>query len=276
MRHSRTVCRAFRKRSEWVWQAMDDAFHVPIGLNEETITEMLLLELAREFAGRGIEVRSFTKAEEGKRYLGGPPTGADWEWRFEGPTGLGKTVRIQAKRLYMSEGNYGGLDGTGNQRATLVSSSGAAIPLYVLYNGPSPKLVSGGRAEFPFLDRYGPKFCYWPYYDLELWGCAIAAEPDVPPKNKPAPADFAKMEPWHALVCDCAHDGSGDLGSTISQNLKEIYGASSASDLSMLNFEADADRPIWANALLEEQVTGGFAEILPANLQGVALIRQID
>lgn len=271
MTHSRIVCRAFRKRSEWVWQAMGDAFAIPIGLNEETITEMLLLNLAREFAGRGIEVRSFTKYEEGISYRGGAPTGADWEWRFEGPGGIGKTVRVQAKRLYMREGNYGGLEGRGEQRKTLVSSSGAALPLYVLYNGPSPKLVSAGRAKFPFLDRHGPKYCYWPYYDLELWGCAIAAEHDVPRQHKPAPLDFTKLEPWHALVCDCLHAGPTDLGTSVSNNLKRLYGASGDEAAGIGRFEPDAERPWWVAALLESQ----SIEDLPKGLQGVALIRQL-
>lgn len=252
---------------------MDDAFSVPIGLNEETITEMLLLNLAREFAGRGIEVRSFTKYEEGTSYRSGAPTAADWEWRFEGPSGRGKTVRIQAKRLYMRDGNYGGLDGTGQQRKTLVSSSGAAIPLYVLYNGPSPLLVTGGRvAAFPFLNPRGPRYCYWPYYDLELWGCAVAAEPDVPSKNKPEPSDFAKMEPWHALVCDCAHHGSTDLGISVSNNLERIYGARRDGISATPRFEPDEKRPWWVAPLMESQPI----EDLPEDVRGIALIRQLQ
>ena len=273
MRNSREACRAFRKQAAWVWESMDDAYSFPIGLNEETLTEMLLLKLARQFRGRGIEIKSFTKYEEGTSYRGGAPTGADWEWRFEGPSGLGKTVRIQAKRLYMRDGNYGGLDGMGQQRKTLVSSCGAAIPLYVLYNGPSTSLLDGGRmAAFPWLKRHGPKFCYWPYWDLELWGCAIAAEPFVPKIKKPAPSDFPKMEPWHALVCNCDEAGPTDFGMNVSKNLERIYGGSGLGASSDLNFEPDDERPWWAASLLHSQPLEG----MPEGLQGVAIIRQID
>ena len=251
---------------------MDDAFTIPIGLNEETITEMLLLKLARQFAGRGIEVKSFNKHQEGTSYLGGPPTGADWEWRFEGPTGLGKTVRIEAKRLYMGDGKYGGLDGIGTRRTTLVSSSGSAIPLYVLYNGPSPSLLGHGRlGAFPYLKPHDRKYCYWPYYDLRLWGCAIASEPDVPNKNKPAPADFAWMEPWHALVCDCANSETADLGTSVSASLKRLYHRSREDIFLSLDFEPDRERPWWVSALVDGQPI----EDLPEGVAGVALIRQL-
>lgn len=277
------LCAGFRRQADWVWQHMGDAFRLGLGFNEETMTEMVMLNLARQFSGRGLEIKTFTKREEGISYKGGPRTAADWEFRFENDYRQGITLRIQAKRLYMRDGNYGGLDGTGTQITDLVKNSGTAIPLFVLYNGPSPHLTGPSwRSSFPFLKwKARRKSCSWPHYMPELWGCAIAAPDHVPARLKPRPIEFTRMEPWHMLVCNCRDSGARlrqPIAQTIGQNLKAIFetmpsdaDGASLSDSTNYNFEPDDNSPGWA-AMLRE----GLPVIeLPEGIEGVALIREL-
>jgi hypothetical protein len=277
------LCAGFRRQADWVWQHTGDAFRLGIGFNEETMTEMVMLNLARQFSGRGLEIKTFTKHEEGTSYKGGLPTAADWEFRFENASRQGITLRTQAKRLYMRDGNYGALDGAGTQIRKLVANSGNAIPLYVLYNGPSPHLSGPNwRSKFPFLKWNRPqRSCSWPHYMPELWGCAIAAPHHVPRKSRPRPIEFTRMEPWHMLVCNCRASAGHvrkSLPEIIGRNLEAIFAtAPSETDDGMVafereySFEPNDQTPGWASMLLE-----GLADIeLPEGIEGVALIREL-
>lgn len=64
---------AMRREAGRVWHQKEKAEHLGLFMNEETITETLLLRLAVEFRAGGLVVRPFTKAEETKN-------GADWEF----------------------------------------------------------------------------------------------------------------------------------------------------------------------------------------------------
>ena len=146
-----------RQRAAWVWNEQGHAFDHGLTLQEETLTEMLLLRMARDHAKHGLAVTMFNKTEEGIN-------GADWEWIIRTRScELG--LRVQAKRLFHhgKSQDYGGLDPKSDQADKLITKAGPNIPLYVFFNhdhGLNSNLLHGGGEH--------------PYRGRSYWGCAIA------------------------------------------------------------------------------------------------------
>lgn len=174
-----------RQRAAWVWNEQGHAFDNGLALREETLTEMLLLRMARDHGKHGLSVTMFNGTQEGIN-------GADWEWFVRiGSCELG--LRVQAKRLYDKSKkykDYGGLSPTSKQAAKLISRAGTNIPIYVFFNhdhGQNSSLLgSGGEA---------------PYRGRSFWGCSVACAKKV---KKAKSNKLAKlkpiMKPWHRLI----------------------------------------------------------------------------
>lgn len=173
-----------RRRAAWVWNEQGHAFKHGLALQEETITELLLLRMARDHGKHGLNVTMFTKADEAKN-------GADWEWVVRTPN-CEVGLRIQAKRLYhrSKSSDYGGLDPSSPQADKLIKRAGSRIPLYVFFNhdhGTRSKLLNGG-GEYPYRGR-------------SYWGCSIACAKKVKATHSNKLADLKKhMKPWHRLL----------------------------------------------------------------------------
>ena len=70
-----------------------------LGFNEETATEVFLLDLSEQFPGT-VKVVPFNRREEGR-------IGADWAWAFVGPDGQwSQSMLVQAKRLDNEDREY--------------------------------------------------------------------------------------------------------------------------------------------------------------------------
>ena len=70
-----------RDVASWVWHEQGAARHHGLKLQEETITETLLLRMARECQHLGLRVRMFNRIEEGgRKKTTRVGNGADWEW----------------------------------------------------------------------------------------------------------------------------------------------------------------------------------------------------
>ncbi len=173
-----------RQRAGWVWNEQGHAFRRGLGLQEETLTEMLLLRMAKDQARYGLHVRMFTKPEE-------KLNGADWEW-FIRTTSCSLGLRVQAKRLYnrATKKDYGGLDPTSGQVDKLIAMAGRNHPVYVFFNHDhgmnSASFRSGGEPG---------------YRGRSFWGCTVANAHKV----KAAKSNSLKklrpvMKPWHHLV----------------------------------------------------------------------------
>lgn len=129
------LCHSLREQAAWVANELSEVYRLRMPLSEETITESILLALAKRHVGNGLTIRAYTKPEEGTGTLAtnNLPTGADWSFWFADGRNHGIELRIQAKRLFPS-GKYESLDGTGTQIQNLYKNQGSAIPLYVFYN----------------------------------------------------------------------------------------------------------------------------------------------
>ncbi|MFQ6777513.1 DUF6615 family protein [Cereibacter sphaeroides] len=173
-----------RQRAAWVWNEQAHAFDHGLSLQEETLTEMLLLRMARDHTKHGLSVTMFSKPAEAVN-------GADWEWIVSTPScQIG--LRVQAKRLYYHGigQDYGGLDLNSLQADKLITRAGSCIPVYVFYNhdhGMNSALLDAG-GEYPYRGR-------------SFWGCAVASAQAV----KAAKSNNLRvlrniMKPWHHLV----------------------------------------------------------------------------
>ena len=175
-----------RSLAGWAWNRQNDAKAHGLSLQEETLTEMLLLRIAKDCKPLGLRVKMFTRHEEKRN-------GADWEWFVRGrQCSIG--YRVQAKRLYHAgpfRGQYGGHDPKGSQTARLIRNAGKKnVPIYMFYNHSSTTVFHGLRSS----GFRGPSY----------WGCSYASASSVKAANSRKPTDLIKhMHPWHELFDHC-------------------------------------------------------------------------
>lgn len=184
-----------RQRAGWVWNQQEHAFKNGLSLQEETITEMLLLRMACDHKTRGLTVTMFNKSQEAIN-------GADWEWIVM-TRSCKIELRVQAKRLYhkKSKKDYGGLDTNSNQARKLIQQSGHRIPIYIFFNhdlGQNSHLLKKGN-ESPFRGR-------------SYWGCSVASAQEVEQKRSNKLQDLkAIMKPWHRLISNNSTCNSNEI-----------------------------------------------------------------
>jgi len=181
------LCKAIINCSRWIQKNLTKSYRLGIPLHEETITQIMLLNLAK--IGQ-LKIKAYSKAEENLN-------GADWSfWICENNSHeKGVELRMQAKRLYPS-GRYEALNINGNQRNILIdiSRNENTIPIYIFYNDES-------------IEKYISEieYCSQSCELKETWGCTYL------PVNKitsavpshPAPVDITNMRPLHKLFCSC-------------------------------------------------------------------------
>lgn len=176
-----------------VWTQQTEAFRFNLILQEETITEVLLLDMAKNLTALGFRVRVFNRTEEGGLRRSGHVVreghGADWEWFYRTPNCM-VGFRVQAKRLYRSlgqPGRHGGFNPNGIQIRNLISNAGQANPIYVFYNHPEV----GDAHLFGRLFQSG-------YFGHDFWGCSVATATfmaTVP--DAKLSTIFPGQVPWH-------------------------------------------------------------------------------
>lgn len=252
------LCESLRELSAWSWGRLEKADRLGVAYNEETVTENLLLELALRHSGRDLDIRAYTKIEEGKgtKSTGGKPTGADWAFWFSDSSNKGVELRVQAKRLFRS-GAYDSLDGTGKQIKDLKKNCGSAIPLYVFYNSQCTDM----------LRHMCKNLCCFPTFLRDTdWGCTYAPLSAIPKQQKPKPSEITHMRPWHTLVCDCPCLPSRGAPTGHTLNLPERISAAVRSAyenlvnngkpqeklFKSLNFDANHVAPEWVALLTEK------------------------
>ena len=224
-----------RRRAAWVWNEQTHAFDHGLSLQEETLTEMLLLRMARDHSTNGLTVRMFSKPEEAVN-------GADWEWIIQTPTcDIG--LRIQAKRLYhKSTGkDYGGLSLTPTQIDKLIAQAGTSIPIYVFFNHPygvNSGLLNGGGEK--------------PYRGRSFWGCAVANAHAVKAAKSNSLAKLRNcMKPWHRMLSDT---GGCDIHSSLGLTPAAVEGSMPATRREVV--ERIGDRDFMLTYLAQNDLSG--------------------
>jgi hypothetical protein len=224
-----------RQRAAWVWNEQGHAFDNGLVLQEETVTEMLLLRMARDHQRHGLNVTMFTKAEEAIN-------GADWEWIIR-TRGCELGLRIQAKRLYhkVKTVDYGGLNPKSPQSTKLIGRAGTSIPIYVFFNhnhGLNSKLLEGGGES--------------PYRGRSYWGCSVACAKKVEHANTNKLSGLKKlMTPWHRLITPA---GNCTVLSALGITAQDVQGSMPASRRQV--FERIRDRDFMLNYLQTSELAG--------------------
>jgi hypothetical protein len=185
--------------ADWVWSQQEAAFQNGLKLQEETVTETLLLRIAEQTSGLGIHVNMFNKFQEGGRTAkDGKPAiqgnGADWEWFVETPECM-VGFRVQAKVLYRGKnasggfvpGRYDGHKAGDQQSSDLISMAGEMNPIYIFFNHASIKNVD-------LFQKSGPP----DHFGETCWGCSVATADFVSAKKSNTLASLIEgMVPWH-------------------------------------------------------------------------------
>ena len=134
---STNLCDTFQYLAVKTWKTMKSAKSHKFSLQEETITETLLLKLLELHSPKEIQIRAYTKQEEGRgtSETHKLPTGADYAFYFTAPSGLGIGLLIQAKKQFEDK-KYRSLDSSKPQSDALIkyASANGYIPVYVFYN----------------------------------------------------------------------------------------------------------------------------------------------
>lgn len=176
-----------------VWRMQKDAFFFNLVLHEESITEMVLLNMARELTPLGFRVRLFNRFEEGGLHRSGQVVreghGADWEWFYKSPACMVK-FRVQAKLLRYSPreaGRYNSFNPKHRQVQDLIAKARQANPIYVFYNHP-------GVGDAHLFKRSNQP----DHFGRSCWGCSVATAAFMQsvPDNKLSTIIRGQV-PWH-------------------------------------------------------------------------------
>jgi len=253
--------------ADWVWQRQEAAFSKGLKLQEETITEMLLLRIAEQTEGLGIHVNMFNKIEEGGQAAKGKTpakigNGADWEWFVETPDCM-VGFRVQAKVLFRGKnkgggfvpGRYDGHKFGGSQTSDLIAMAGDMNPIYIFYNHASIKDVH-------LFQKSGPP----DHFGETCWGCSVATADFVSSKKSNTLAALIEgMVPWHIFF---------GIGKTC--RTKEAMAAMPGNQ----RFQLAKERPDWvdmlpaADAAIDRDERFGLVELMAERrLAGVAHIK---
>jgi hypothetical protein len=226
-----TLQKTMRSSSGQIWRDLETAALFGLLFNEETITETLLLALARKHGGSSVAIRAYTKPKEARN-------GADLEWSFVRKSSS-ITMRVQAKRLYPN-GKYSSLSIKGAQINRLIKSAGATrLPMYVFYNdaGVARRLIGQSAANPCSCDFRPPSY----------WGCMITHASAVKAAASNKLADLLTgSKPLHCLLC---RSGSKKylpaLPDVLADNLTKMP-RSNGDDQQI----APTETPTWATRLL--------------------------
>ena len=137
------VCRVLQDRAAATYELIDYSFVEGLGVSEETITDVNLVEVRRALPALHVVTKKFTKHEESAS------SGADWLWVF-GQPGRWVSLLVQAKLARPGADTVPKLHhDKGQQRQLLVACARTNnwIPLYVVYNArPAPTPTAGRGA----------------------------------------------------------------------------------------------------------------------------------
>lgn len=179
------------------WERLTLGHELNCAQSEETLTDLILLELARARLPY-LLIYKATKIEEGQR-------GFDWEW-WVGEDGVGWTrYSIQAKKLNPRSGRYSSLRQKVRGEFQLdvledFSNRQHSIPLYIFYNAVSEE------------DAKRCWNCYQPF-EARQFGCTVApldivraAHEARAPKSFVAIHKNKRVIAWRCLLtCEGGH-----------------------------------------------------------------------
>jgi hypothetical protein len=130
-----TLCAVLEALAVDTWERLRDSQSLEIRFGEETITDLLLLDLKRKNPARTRVIQTPKPKEKDQ--------GTDWEWWIGSPRVPWLRFAVQAKKLNLKSSRYDGLKhqvGSALQIDLLekYAARNRAIPLYCFYNHRHP------------------------------------------------------------------------------------------------------------------------------------------
>lgn len=185
---AQVLCRTFQYLSTSTWGLLRRGRKQGVQINEETITNLLLLRL-QETASPHLRVKSFSKKEESV-------TGADWEW-WLGTLGNWIGFRLQAKVINFRSDSFEHLYYT--PRAVPTATS---VPQY-------ERLLNDALQSSP---RRVPLYCLYIHWQQSIGhrrssraGCSFLSPMVVRSLARQQVRSLVDLyehtTPWHELVC---------------------------------------------------------------------------
>lgn len=205
-----SLCQTFRNLSYKTWMQLGKARQVKHQMLEESITDLLMVELKSQNPYE-IITKTFTRKQEGKN-------GADWEWWFvdsSGKKGIG--FRVQAKIINFQSNSFEQLHylktsktkGKVYQTDLLIQEARRKhlIPLYCLYIH-DENIWSSVKDPV----KFALNNLLFPCSSVEHLGCSILSTKvvkNLKASNQRHLKDVVNhIYPWHFLVCPPSLKGS--------------------------------------------------------------------
>ncbi len=192
---SAAICESMQGLARQVWHDLERGHRLGMAFGEETLTDIVCLELAERHPAH-IRIRKFTRREEGAN-------GADWEWWLADQHGW-FGLRVQAKVLNPSTLRYGHLRyrlrhqrGRPYQVTRLIQKAAKAgcLPVYVMYNWWDLAVQGSGPVW-----RCGSVPATWTSF-----GCSFASAHTLDKLIRRGQDDLGSVGqvslPWWCLLC---------------------------------------------------------------------------
>lgn len=194
------LCDAFRDRAIATHELIRYSYSTGLGVCEETLTDLTLVEIMRALPKAHVLARKFMKHEEGSL------SGADWLWVIGRP-GRWLSLLVQAKLARPDQRSIRNLHhGKGQQRKTLVAYAiqQNLVPLYVVYSALPAPPPSAARRRLATLGRLGDP-CATLQSDHRQMGCFLVRPRTVARLHRAKATQVSKLveggRPWACLFC---------------------------------------------------------------------------
>lgn len=188
--------------SNWVWSFLDNASDGGFSPREETLTEVLLVEMHRHATGE-VAIDKAIGLEESKY-------GADFAWAIRLRSGSWLTLLVQAKKLNPATGTFKELKGAQLGKLQAQATKSGSLAVYLFYSdsalGEAGDHLAFGRCSRPISvirEHFGPPWTT----RLTPAGCTLVPAADVKRLSgrgapKATPVEIAKVGmPWECLLC---------------------------------------------------------------------------
>lgn len=203
------LCATFSERAEWTSGIIGSGYSTRLGILEETVTDINLVEIGFRHPNH-VVTKKFSRKEEGSS------SGADWLWCI-GEPGSWFCLLVQAKIVNPQTGNCHYLDyKSGDQRAKLLGYArrNRLLPRYCIYSYIPPSFNAPLRADPSFSST-----------DSAQWGCALLTPQRVKRlvarKQKSQSEVLSQALPWNHLFCTGEALGDDRLGPYVANSVAE-------------------------------------------------------
>lgn len=261
------ICATFHRLSQDVWETLEDAASYKLSYGEESLTEMLLLELKRAHP-REVVITPSNRRQESRN-------GADWAWWFQGRQWLG--MRVQAKKLYPSKRYEALADRVGKSKKLQIdlllaqAKKDSLFPMFCFYNYWNVQTLPLASLMFN---------CYSFLPSTARFGCTLACAWDVKQHavrlGKDDLTTISRVAfPWICLTCCPPGSTAGDdLSARVFAALQLHLSREPPPPVGSLRRRRRPIAPQMVDrppAYVMQALDGHVVDTLPAGIAGVAI-----